>query len=142
MNRLELVVQLEEHWTSKPKVAGSISIVVKLIFQLARLVTWSSIITLTTFAFASTKFLLCDIGQYYILQVRQMSGVLIRRLFSSTVDLYESLGEDLKQSLKQELLLGIQEEPSVTVKWKICDAVSEIARCLLGTTLYTIIYVH
>lgn len=62
-----------------------------------------------------------------------MSGVLIRRLFSSTVDLYESLSEELKQSLKQDLLLGIQEEASTNVKWKICDAVSEIARCLLGT---------
>ncbi len=62
-----------------------------------------------------------------------MSGVLIRRLFSSTVDLYESLSQDLKLSLKQELLLGIQEEPLANVKWKICDAVSEIARCLLGT---------
>ena len=65
-----------------------------------------------------------------------MSGVLIRRLFSSTVDLYESLTEDLKLSLKQELLLGIQEEPSVNVKWKICDAVSELARCLLGNLLH------
>ena len=62
-----------------------------------------------------------------------MSSVLLRRLFSSTVDPLESLSEDLKQSLKQELLMGIHEEPSVNVKWKICDAVSELARCLLGT---------
>ena len=35
-NRLDLVAQLVEHWTSKPKVAGSIPTVVKLVFQLAR----------------------------------------------------------------------------------------------------------
>ena len=32
---LDLVAQLVEHWTSKPKVAGSIPTVVRLIFQLA-----------------------------------------------------------------------------------------------------------
>ncbi len=35
-NRLDLVVQFAEHWTSKPKVAGSIPTVVRQIFQLAR----------------------------------------------------------------------------------------------------------
>ena len=35
-NRLDLVAQLAEHWTSKPKVAGSIPTVVRQIFQLAR----------------------------------------------------------------------------------------------------------
>lgn len=69
-----------------------------------------------------------------------MSAILIRRLFLSTVDLYENLGPDLKESLKQELLMGIQEEPIVTVKRKICDAVSELARCLLGKykNMYTL----
>ncbi len=40
-NRLDLVAQLVEHWTSKPKVAGSIPTVVRLIFQLA----WCGIYT-------------------------------------------------------------------------------------------------
>ncbi len=35
-NRLDLVAQLAEHWTSKPKVAGSIPTEVRQIFQLAR----------------------------------------------------------------------------------------------------------
>ncbi len=40
-NRLDLVAQLVEHWTSKPKVAGSIPTVVRLFFQLA----WCGIYT-------------------------------------------------------------------------------------------------
>ena len=43
---LDLVAQLEEHWTSKPKVTGLISTVIKLIFQLAWLETQSSTIML------------------------------------------------------------------------------------------------
>ena len=35
-NRLDLVAQLVEHWTSIPKVAGSIPTVVRQTFQLAR----------------------------------------------------------------------------------------------------------
>ena len=38
---LDLVAQLVEHWTGKPKVAGSIPTVVRLIFQLA----WCGIYT-------------------------------------------------------------------------------------------------
>ncbi len=38
---VDLVAQLVEHWTSKPKVAGSIPTVVRLIFQLA----WCGIYT-------------------------------------------------------------------------------------------------
>ena len=34
LNRLDLVVQLAEHWTSKPKVAGSIPTVVSRLFSL------------------------------------------------------------------------------------------------------------
>ena len=34
-NQLDLVAQLAEHWTSKPKVAGSIPTVVRQIFQIA-----------------------------------------------------------------------------------------------------------
>ena len=61
-----------------------------------------------------------------------MSAVLLRRLFSSSVDLYETLNPNVREILKMELLKGIQEEQSVSAKWKMCDAVAEIARCLLG----------
>lgn len=71
-----------------------------------------------------------------------MSAVLIRRLFSSAVDLYETLTQDIQQSLKQELLQGIHDEQSVIVKWKICDAVSELARCLLGTQYHVSLQVQ
>lgn len=69
-----------------------------------------------------------------------MSAVLLRRLFSSTVELYETLNPIIQQSTKLELLKGIQEEQSLNVKWKICDAVAEIARCLLGTVHDTVLY--
>ena len=61
-----------------------------------------------------------------------MSAVLLRRLYSSTVDLYEKLSTEIQELSKVELLKAIQEEQSLNVKWKICDAVAEIARCLLG----------
>ena len=48
-NHLDVVAQLEEHWTSKPKVPGLIPTVVKLIFQLPRLVTQSSTIILSIY---------------------------------------------------------------------------------------------
>ena len=38
MQFLDLVAQLVEHWTSKPKVRGLIPTVIELIFQLAQLV--------------------------------------------------------------------------------------------------------
>ena len=45
-NRLDLIAQLVEHWTSKPKVVGSIPTVVKQTFQLIRCVGLSGVNTL------------------------------------------------------------------------------------------------
>ena len=69
---------------------------------------------------------------FYKLKVRQMSAVLLRRIFSSSVDFYEKLDPTLQQGMKDGLLKAIEEEQIPTVRKKICDAVAELSRSLLG----------
>lgn len=61
-----------------------------------------------------------------------MSAVLLRRIYSSSVDFYQKLDVNLQQAMKADLLKGISEEQVPTVQRKICDAVAELARSLLG----------
>lgn len=69
---------------------------------------------------------------FYKSKVRQMSAVLLRRIFSSSVDFYEKLDPTLQQGMKDGLLKAIEEEQIPTVRKKICDAVAELSRSLLG----------
>ena len=61
-----------------------------------------------------------------------MSAVLLRRIYSSSVDFYDKLDPAFQQEMKNDLLKGIKEEQVPTIRKKICDAVAELSRSLLG----------
>lgn len=61
-----------------------------------------------------------------------MSAVLLRRIYSSSVDFYDKLDPALQQEMKNYLLKAIQEEQVQTIRKKVCDAVAELSRSLLG----------
>ena len=69
-----------------------------------------------------------------------MSAVLVRRIFSSSVDFYDKLSPALQEEMKNDLLQAIHNEQVQTVRKKICDAVSELSRSLLGE--YYIFYLY
>ena len=73
-------------------------------------------------------------GPYYYLKskVRQMSAVLLRRIYSSSVDFYDKLAPALQEEMKSDLLQAINTEQLPTIRKKICDAVAELSRSLLG----------
>lgn len=61
-----------------------------------------------------------------------MSAVLLRRIFSSSVDFYNKLDPAFQQEMKNDLLKAIGEEEVQTIRKKVCDAVAELSRSLLG----------
>lgn len=61
-----------------------------------------------------------------------MSAVLLRRIFSSSVDFYDKLDQAFQQEMKNDLLKAINEEQAQAVRKKVCDAVAELSRSLLG----------
>ena len=61
-----------------------------------------------------------------------MSAVLLRRIYSSSVDFYDKLDQAFQQEMKNDLLKAIQEEELQTIRKKVCDAVAELSRSLLG----------
>lgn len=67
-----------------------------------------------------------------MIKVRQMSAVLLRRIFSSSVDFYDKLDQAFQQEMKNDLLKAINEEQAQAVRKKVCDAVAELSRSLLG----------
>lgn len=82
------------------------------------------------------KFLIQMIRTSGIPEVRQMSAVLVRRIFSSSVDFYDKLSPALQEEMKNDLLQAIHNEQVQTVRKKICDAVSELSRSLLDEDGY------
>ena len=68
-----------------------------------------------------------------------MSAVLLRRMFASSVDVYEKLEPSLQQAVKSDLLKAINDEQLPTVRKKICDAVAELSRCLLGNMKFLVL---
>ena len=61
-----------------------------------------------------------------------MSAVLLRRILSSSVDFYDKLEPAFQQEMKNDLLEAITDEEVQTVRKKVCDAVAELSRSLLG----------
>lgn len=61
-----------------------------------------------------------------------MSAVLLRRIYSSSVDFYDKLAPALQEEMKNDLLQTINTEQLPTIRKKICDAVAELSRSLLG----------
>ncbi|XP_039296349.1 importin-5 [Nilaparvata lugens] len=63
---------------------------------------------------------------------RVMATVLLRRIFSiQFTDFYPKLSEDSQRQLKARLLVTIQSEQSDTVRKKVCDITTEVARNLI-----------
>lgn len=63
---------------------------------------------------------------------RQMSAVLLRRLFSTEfLDFYEKLPPESKTQLKEQVLLAIQQEQTEQMRHKVCDVAAEVARNLI-----------
>lgn len=61
-----------------------------------------------------------------------MSAVLLRRIYSSSVDFYDKLDPAFQQEMKNDLLKAIGDEEVQTIRNKVCDAVAELSRSLLG----------
>ena len=61
-----------------------------------------------------------------------MSAVLLRRIFSSSVDFYDKLDQSFQQEMKNDLLKAIGDEQVQTIRKKVCDAIAELSRSLLG----------
>lgn len=64
---------------------------------------------------------------------RQMSAVLLRRLFSTEfTDFYDKLPPESKAQLKEQVLLAIQlPDQTEQLRHKICDIAAEVARNLI-----------
>ena len=70
---------------------------------------------------------------YFLSQIRTLSAVLLRRLFTNDfMEWWATLPPDLQAGVKTELINAIQEELTPPVKRKICDAAAELARNLIG----------
>uniref|UniRef100_A0AAX7VLW5 Importin-5 n=1 Tax=Astatotilapia calliptera TaxID=8154 RepID=A0AAX7VLW5_ASTCA len=65
-------------------------------------------------------------------EVKQMAAVLLRRLLSSSFEeIYPGLTVEMQTAIKTELLTGIQQETSPTIRKKICDIAAELSRNLI-----------
>lgn len=63
---------------------------------------------------------------------RQMSAVLLRRLFSTEfMDFYDKLSDPQKKELKDQILLAIQQDQTEQLRHKVCDVAAEVARNLI-----------
>lgn len=70
-------------------------------------------------------------------QVKQMAAVLLRRLLSSSFEeIYPGLTLEMQTAIKTELLSGIQQETSPTIRKKICDIAAELSRNLIGDLFF------
>jgi hypothetical protein len=58
---------------------------------------------------------------------------MLRRLISTSVEEnWNSLDEQIKNTLKAELLLAVQQENDQSIRKKITDVIAELARFLIG----------
>ena len=64
-----------------------------------------------------------------------MSAVLLRRIYSNSVDFYDKLDPAMQQAMKADLLKALETEQVPTVRRKVGDAVAELSRSLLGKLL-------
>lgn len=65
-------------------------------------------------------------------EARQMSAVLLRRLFSNEFqDFYPKLPAEQQTQLKEQILMSLRNEQSDPMRRKICEVVAEVARNLI-----------
>lgn len=63
---------------------------------------------------------------------RQMSAVLLRRLFSNEFnEFYPKLPAESQAQLKEQVLLAVQQVQSEQLRHKVCEVVAEVARNLI-----------
>ena len=59
--------------------------------------------------------------------------VLLRRVILTSIEEHwNTLSEDKKTALKQELLISVQSESDSNIRKKITDVIAELARYLIG----------
>lgn len=82
---------------------------------------------------AKVSYLLASIHNVSLVyDARQMSAVLLRRLFSTEFsDFYDKLTEPQKKELKEQILLAIQQDQTEQLRHKVCDVAAEVARNLI-----------
>lgn len=65
-------------------------------------------------------------------EARQMSAVLLRRLFANEFqDFYPKLPAEAQTQLKEQIILVVQQEQSDSMRRKICEIIAEVARNLI-----------
>lgn len=65
-------------------------------------------------------------------EARQMSAVLLRRLFANDfMDFFPKLPTESQTQLKEQILLAIPLDQSNQMRHKVCDVASEVARNLI-----------
>lgn len=65
-------------------------------------------------------------------EARQMSAVLLRRVFSNDfMDFYPKLPPESQQQLKEQVLLAVQQVQTEQLRHKVCEVVAEVARNLI-----------
>ena len=66
-----------------------------------------------------------------------MAAVLLRRVFTTSFDdFWPTVDAETGASLKQQMLVCIQEETSPPIRRKMCEATAEFARNMLGKLRY------
>ena len=66
-----------------------------------------------------------------------MAAVLLRRLYTTDFDDYwPEIDVEMQNRIKQEMLMGVQREQEDGVRKKMCDAMAEFARNMLGKGFY------
>lgn len=62
-----------------------------------------------------------------------LAAVLLRRLFTTNFQvLWPQLTAEMQAGVKQELMAAIHQESTSSVRKKICDVFSELARNMIG----------
>ena len=68
-----------------------------------------------------------------VTQVRTMAAVLLRRLYTSTFEeFWPEFSAEQQASIKEQHLVGIQNEADASIRKKMCECTAEFARNMLG----------
>ena len=66
-----------------------------------------------------------------------MAAVLLRRLYTTTFEeFWPQFTPEIQASIKEQMLLSVQQEPSAILRRKMCDCTAEFARNMLGWCIF------
>ena len=72
---------------------------------------------------------------------KTLALVMLRRLISTSVEEnWSGLDEQIKSTLKVELLNAVQQEADQSIRKKITDVIAELARFLIGINVANLFY--